>query len=108
MVALMPITTSEDQFVAGAHQLFDGALGIGALADVFEIGGLDLVAEFLDQGLACEVMLVGPAEIADRTKIDEADLEFFGGAGAEHACSGGEHHCGRRNEKFSHGYLRFT
>ena len=76
----------EDQLVAGAHQLLDRALGVRAFADVFEIGGLDLVAEFLDQRLAREFMLVGPAEIADRAEIDEADFELVGGGSAEQAC----------------------
>ena len=58
------------------------ALGIGPFGDVFEIGGLDLVAEVLDQRLAADLVLVGPAEIADRAEIDEADLELVGGGGA--------------------------
>jgi hypothetical protein len=95
----------EDQLVAGANQLFDRALGIGTFADVLEIGGLDLVAEFLDHGLARKFMLVGPAEIADRAKIDKADFELVGGGRAEQACSGGEHHCRCRNENLPHGFL---
>ena len=42
----------EDQLVAGAHQLLDGALGVGTFGDVLEIGGLDLVAELLHERLA--------------------------------------------------------
>jgi hypothetical protein len=30
-------------------------------------------------GFAADVVLVSPAEIADRAEIDEADLEFLGG-----------------------------
>ena len=69
----------EDQLVAGARELLDRALGVRAFADVFEIGGFDLVAEFLEHREAGQIVLVGPAEIADRAEIDEADLEFFGG-----------------------------
>ena len=72
----------EDQLVAGARELLDRALGVGAFADVLEIGGLDLVAERLRQGLAADFMLVGPAEIADRAEIDEADFELVGGRSA--------------------------
>ena len=89
----------EDQLVAGARQLFDRPLGVGAFADIFEVGGLDLVAEFLDECQTGEVMLVGPAEISDRAEIDEADLELVGGGRAEQAGSGGEQRGGRRNEK---------
>ena len=70
----------EDQLVAGAGELLDRALGIGTFGDVLEIGGLDLVAERLYHGLAAEFVLVGPAEIADRADIDEADLQLVGGA----------------------------
>ena len=72
----------EDQLVAGARELLDRALGVGAFADVLEIGGLDLVAERLHHRLAAEVMLIGPAEIADRAEIDEADFELVGGGRA--------------------------
>ena len=71
----------EDQLVAGADQLLDGALGVGALGHVFEIGGLDLVAEFLHQRLAGELVLIGPAEIADRAEVNEADFQLVGGGG---------------------------
>ena len=66
----------EDQLVAGAGQLFDRTLGVRAFADVFEIGGFDLVAEFLDDRLAADLVLIGPAEIADRSEINEPDLEL--------------------------------
>ena len=66
----------EDQLVAGAHELLDGALGVGTLRHVFEIGGLDLVAELLDHRLPRDLVLVGPAEIADRAEVDEPDLQF--------------------------------
>ena len=72
----------EDQLVAGADQLLDGALGVGAFRHVLEIGGLDLVAEFLHQRLARQFVLIGPAEVADRAEIDEPDLQLVGGQGA--------------------------
>ncbi|MHC2703024.1 hypothetical protein ACVMHZ_006187 [Bradyrhizobium liaoningense] len=71
----------ENQLVAGADQLLDRALGVGAFGHVFEVGGLDLVAQFLHQRLTTEVVLIGPAEVSDRTHIDEADLQLVGGGG---------------------------
>ena len=96
----------EDQLVAGARQLFDRSFGVGTFADVLEVGGLDLVAEFLDQRLPRNFMLIGPAEIADRAEIDKAYLELVGGGCAEQACSGGEHHCCCSDENLSHEFLR--
>ncbi len=75
----------EDQLVAGADQLLDRALGVGTFRHVFEIGGLDLVAEFLHQRLAGELMLIGPAEIADRAEVNEADFQLVGGGGCTDA-----------------------
>ena len=77
----------------------------GPSLDVFEIGRLDLIAEFLDQRLAGEFVLVGPAEVTDRTEIDKSNLQLLGGGSAEQAGSGGEHYGGRRNENFSHEFL---
>ena len=95
----------EDQLVAGARKLLDGAFGIRTLADVLEKGCFDLVAELLDHSLTREVMLVGPAEVADRAEVNKSDLELVGCGSAAQACSGGEHHRGRRNEDLSHGFL---
>ena len=53
---------------------------------------VDLVSERLHHRLAADVVLIGPAEIADRADIDEADLELVGGRGVEG--HGGEP-CGR-------------
>ena len=72
----------EDQLVAGAGELLDRALGVRTFADVLEKGGLDLVAELLHHRLAAELVLIGPAEIADRAEIDEADLQLVGGGSA--------------------------
>ena len=71
----------EDQLASGACQPLDRTLGIGPFGHVLDIGGLDLVAERLVDRLAGDVMLVGPAEIADRPDIDEADLEPVRGLG---------------------------
>ena len=90
----------EDQLVAGARQLLDRALGVRTFADILQERGFDLVAEFLEHGEASEVVLVGPAEIADRSEIDESDLELVGGGSAGQACSGNEHRSGRRDEIF--------
>ncbi len=50
------------------------ALGVGAFGHGFLIDRLDLVAEMLFDGEPALVVLVGPAAIADRADIDEADL----------------------------------
>ena len=52
---------------------------VGTFGYVLDIGRLDLVAERLDHRLAADFVLVGPAEVADRADIDEADLELVGG-----------------------------
>ena len=60
-----------------ARQALDGALGVRAFRHVFEEGGLDLVAEFLLDLLAAQVVLLGPAAIADLgADIDEAGLDL--------------------------------
>jgi hypothetical protein len=73
--------------MAGAYQLLDGAFGVGAFGDVLDIGGLDLFAERFLKSLTAEVVLVSPAEIADRTEIDEADLELFGSMNFPEGCA---------------------
>jgi hypothetical protein len=78
--------------------------GVRALGNVLEIGGLDLVAKFLDHGVARKLVLVSPAEVADRAKINESDFELLGGGSPGQACSGSEHHCRRSNENLSHGF----
>ncbi|MGY4350003.1 hypothetical protein ACVWXM_006496 [Bradyrhizobium sp. GM7.3] len=75
----------EDQLVAGADELLDRAFGVGALRHVFEKGGLDLVAELLHQRLACQLMLIGPAEVTDRAEIDKSDFQLVGGGGCTDA-----------------------
>jgi len=50
--------------------------GVRPFADVLEIGRLDLVAELLDERLASNFVLIGPAEIADRSEIDEANFQL--------------------------------
>ncbi len=73
----------EDQLVAGTRELFDGALGVRAFADVFQERRLDLVAQCLHHLAAADFVLIGPAEIADRADIDETDLQLVGGAGRQ-------------------------
>ena len=74
--------------MAGAGQLLDRALGVGALGDILEKGRLDLVAQRLLHRLAAEVVLVAPAEVADRPDIDEADLQLIRRVSVE--CYGGD------------------
>ena len=61
--------------MAGGGELADHALGVRPFGDVLDVGGLDLVAEMLDHRLAAELVAVGPAVVADRPDVDEADLE---------------------------------
>ena len=44
-------------------------------------------------------MLVGPAEIADRTEIDEADFEFLGRGSAKQACGGDKQNKNENDER---------
>src|SRR5216683_5775192 len=97
----------EDQLVAGAGQLLDRALGVRALIDVLEERGLDLGTELLHDELPAELMLVGPAEIANRSKINESDLELALGGCVEDAYAGRKcRRCGSHNDNISHVYLR--
>src|SRR5258708_38856667 len=48
-------------------------------------------------------MLVGPAEIADRTEIDEPDLQLVGGRGAAASAAGKQKRSGGRKKCFPHG-----
>jgi hypothetical protein len=61
--------------VTGLRHLPDHALGVGAFRDALDKGGLDLVAEMLFDRLAALIVLIGPAMVADRADIHEADLE---------------------------------
>ncbi len=38
--------------------------------------------------LPADVVLIGPAEVADRADIDESDLELLGGVGGAERCGG--------------------
>ncbi len=73
----------------GARQLLDCALGVGSFGDVFQIGGFHPIAEGGDDRAAADVMLVGPAEIADRPEINEADFQFAGGIALQRTERGG-------------------
>ncbi len=71
----------EDQRAAGAGHALDRALGVGAFRNAFEEGRLDLVAEFLLQRLAADIVRLRPAAIRLGADIDEADLRLILGAG---------------------------
>jgi hypothetical protein len=66
----------EDDVAAGAGEALDGAFGIGAFRHAFQIGGFDLVAELFLRREAALIVLIGPAEIADRADIDETGLHL--------------------------------
>ena len=92
----------EDEPMAGAHKLFDGPFGVGTFGDVFEIGRFDPVAKGGDDRSAADLMLIGPAEIADRPEIDEADFQFVNGVGLQCRC-GNRQKCKRSEDvPFSH------
>ncbi|MNH09789.1 hypothetical protein D3C79_692500 [compost metagenome] len=74
---------SEHQVVAALGHVADDPLGIGAFWHVLDEAAVDLVTELLDQGLAALLMLIGPAMVADRADIDEADFQRVGGGGGQ-------------------------
>ena len=63
----------EDDLHPFGDELIDERLDLG-FGHRFDNDGLD-VGDGLDQLLATEVVGVGPAGIADRSDVDEADLE---------------------------------
>ncbi|MNZ93536.1 hypothetical protein D3C78_1126070 [compost metagenome] len=81
---------AEDQLIALPGHVAQHALGVRAFGHAFHIAGLDLVAEFLFQGLARLVVGIRPAAIADRTDIRKRDLQRLG---LGRRCG---HGCGRR------------
>ena len=68
----------EDQLVALTDHVAHHALGVCRLWHALDHGSLDLVAELLLDGLAAQLVLVGPAAVADGAHIHEADLELVG------------------------------
>ena len=54
-------------------------LGIRPFGDVLDEHGLHRAAEMVLRLLARDVVLVGPAEVADRPEIDEAGLDRLRG-----------------------------
>lgn len=90
----------EDEAGALTRQTLDGAFRVGAFRHALDVDGLDLVAEFLLDGETALVVLVGPAIVADRTDVDEADLELVGRIGVRHAET--EQRGGREAEQFLH------
>ena len=58
-------------------------LGIRAFWHVFHVAGFDLVTELLDHRLAALLVLVGPAVVANRADINEANLEWISGRNAQ-------------------------
>lgn len=64
----------EDQRAAGPGKALDGALGVRAFRHVFEIGRLDLVAEFLLDLLTSEIVRLRITAVGVRADIDKADL----------------------------------
>src|SRR5690606_34260988 len=76
----------ENKLVALLSQVAYDALCVGPFGNVFNELGLDLIAQSLLHLLAPDVLLPGPACLADGTDIDETYLERLflgrpGGAG---------------------------
>ena len=82
--------------MAGRRELADDAFGIGAFAHALDIGRFHLVSKGLLDRQTADVVAVGPAVVADRADIDEADLELVGGLGP-----GGEPESGRGGKQQS-------
>ena len=72
----------EDELVALLREILQDRCRARVLLDVLDIVGDDLALEGVDHRLAALLMRPGPAVVADRPEIDEADLERFGGARA--------------------------
>ena len=68
----------EDDVAAGAGEALERALGVGAFRHAFEIGEFDLLlaAQVLLRFEGALMMLIRPAEVADRADIDEAGLDL--------------------------------
>ena len=96
-----PERGGEDQLVARARQLLDRALGVRPFWHLLQIGRLDLVAERLDHGQAALIVLIAPAEVADRADIDESDLQLVLGRRRRSKRQQG----GGGNQEFPHGLL---
>ncbi|MPN08802.1 hypothetical protein SDC9_156087 [bioreactor metagenome] len=73
----------QHHLVAAGGEFADHPFGIGALGDVLDVLGLDLVAERLLHLLAAFVMLEGPAGVTDGADIDQTDLGGVLGLGGE-------------------------
>ncbi|MDE2456066.1 MAG: hypothetical protein KGL43_20975 [Burkholderiales bacterium] len=69
----------EDELVAVCGELARDALGVGPLVRVGDGGHRDRAAQVALERLAREVVLMGPAHVADRAEEDEADLHRCGG-----------------------------
>ncbi len=86
----------EDKVIVALGHVADNPLGIGTLRHVLDEAGLHLVAQLLFHVLATLLMLVGPAMVADRADIDEADLQRIGGRSGGRGESGAEaDRCGK-------------
>ena len=83
----------EDQRAAGTCKTLDGAFSIRAFRHVFEIRSLDLVAKFLLDLLAAEIMRLRVAAVRMRADIDEADLGRSRFGGGSETNDGGSCRC---------------
>ena len=87
----------EDQMAAIGRELADDLERIGAVGDVLDDPGLDLVSEKRLHLLATLVVLERPAGIEDRTEVDEADayaIECRGRHRPREHCEEDRYRCG--------------
>jgi hypothetical protein len=66
---------AENDLVALARQVAESLLRFRAFRHIFNIRRLDALTEFGLDRLACLVVRIGPAAVADRTDVDEGDLQ---------------------------------
>ena len=74
----VPERGREDQVVSFVGKFRDHPLGVGAFGNVLDIARLDFVSEMRHEFLTSDLVLISPAEVADRPEIDEADLRHGG------------------------------
>ena len=75
----------------------------GLRGHVLDVDGLDLVAERFLDGQAPLIVLVGPAVVADRSDVDESDLQLVGAGGGTDGQR--QRETGHDCEQLPHGFI---
>jgi len=80
--------------VTRLRHLTDDALCVRSFWHALNVSGLNLVAQSFFNGQTANIVLMGPAEIADWTDVYEADLDIVFGlnSAGQSDCHGGRGH----------------